>query len=102
MDAVPYQPEKHRLEVVTFNLKLPSITTDATTVLTVSGRSQFQRSNLWTYREEWVKEDPTRDLAPVDALHWVALATWQDRPTSPFQLNRSLRGDPPWEQLMLV
>lgn len=96
---MPYQPEKHRLEVVHLTLKIPSITTDATAVVTAAGRSQYQRTNLWTYREEWAGEDPTRDLAPVDALHWVALAVWQDRPTSPFQLNRSLRGEPPWDQL---
>lgn len=98
---MPYQPEKHRLEVVQFSLKVPAITTDGRTKLAVRGRSQYQRPDLWTYEETWEEEDPTRDLSPIDALHWVALAVWQDRPTSTYQLHRSLRGDPPWEQLTL-
>lgn len=98
---MPYQPEKHRLETVTFHLKIPTAQTGPETTLRVAGRSQFQRTDLWTYAEVWEREDPTRDLSPVDALHWVALGVWQDRPTSTFQLNRTLRGEPPWEQLTL-
>lgn len=99
---MPYQPEKHRLETVTFHLKIPTAATGPETTLRVAGRSQFQRPDLWTYSEVWGGEDPTRDLSPIDALHWVALAVWQDRPTAPFQLHRSLRGEPPWEQLTLL
>lgn len=96
---MPYQPEKFRPEHLTMKLTLPGHHNDYGSLLVVQAHSQYQRPALWTYQEDWPRQDVTRDLSPVDALHWVTLAAWQDRPSSTWQLNRSLRGDPCWDQL---
>lgn len=98
---MPYQPHKFHLDRVDFTLKLPRTGVTNEAKLHVAGRSTYSRSNLWTYEETWTEVDPSRDLSPTDAMHWIALAVWQDRPTAPYQLNRSLRGDPMWDQLEL-
>lgn len=96
---MPYAPDPHRLERVDFSLVVPGPHSDGRSRVMAYGRSQFTRTHLWAYDELWTSQDPTRDLSPVDTLHWIALAAWQDRPSSAFQLSRSLRGDPCWDQL---
>lgn len=98
---MPYQPHKFHLDRVDFSLHLPRRGLDRAAMLNVFGRSEYSRPHLWTYQETWKASDPTRDLSPVDTLHWIALAVWQDRPTATYQLNRSLRGEPLWDQLEL-
>lgn len=96
-----YAPDPHRLERVDLVLHLPGYHNEHTARVTAAGRSQYTRTNLWGYEESWTAQNPVRDLSPVDTLHWLALAVWQDRPTSAWQLGRSLRGDPAWDQLEL-
>lgn len=98
---MPYQPHKFHLDRVDFTLKLPRAGVTDETTLFVAGRSTYSRTHLWSYEERWSAVDPSRDLSPTDALHWIATAVWQDRPTVGYQLDRSLRGDPLWDQLQL-
>lgn len=98
---MPYAPDPHRLERVDFTLHVPGHHNAHQARLDAFGRSQFTRTHLWAYSERWDAQNPTRDLSPVDTIHWLALAAWQDRPTSPWQLGRSLKGETCWDQLEL-
>jgi hypothetical protein len=89
------------LQTVVATLHLPGPHNSHETILTVAGLAETRRVNLWTYSETWSYEQQQQGLEPCDAAHHILLAARQDRPNSREQLDRSLRGEPAWEQLHL-
>lgn len=86
-----YGPPEHALESVSTRLLLPTMRNDRRGQLTVTGESSTKRGSLWSYSESWEGLAGPQALAPVDTLHWLLLAAWQDRPSSQGELKRSLR-----------
>lgn len=84
-----YGKPSHTLEVVQFSLRLPDRRSGFTTLLEAHGRSSTSRSDLWSFKETWAKDEQRGGLEPCDVLHWLALAAAQDRPASQEALNRS-------------
>lgn len=86
------------LEAVRFTLHLPTQRNGRKTTLEAQGTSGNKRSSLWAYSEEWTAAQHDQGLQPCDTLHWLSLIAWQDRPNTPFLLDRATRGLPVWEQ----
>lgn len=90
-----WQP-KHHLETFHINVRF---TPDNEVILAASGRTPAQRKDLWKYRETFTWPDD--QLTVTDAIHHLALAVVQDRPSSDHLLHLALRGGSAFEDVPL-
>lgn len=95
-----YGPPDHVLERLEFKLYLPTRRNGRHAQLTAHGFSETKRGSLWTVQERWSGEEQRVGLQPCDALHHLALASWQDRPITQTGVELALTGQS-WEQLEL-
>lgn len=91
----------HRLDVVDVKVRLPESGPDPTWRLEMLGRSSTQRASLWHRELSWPLHEVDHGLQVCDEVNWALHAILQDRPSSPFWLDRSLRGLPVGVQLEL-
>jgi len=96
-----YGPPEHRLSTVELRLTLPSRATRYEATLLARGRSSTQRNDLWVHHDQWSMATRGNDLAPVDALHHLALVVMQDRPITLSALEHGLRGGRLYEEPQL-
>lgn len=89
-----YEPHKpaHRLETVTFTIRLGGHPELAVVDIVAEGRSSTYRHALW--RETNIYNSLTDDLTlePADWVHHVTLTALQDRPNSQERLLFGLTG----------
>lgn len=83
-----------RLDRVDLTLHLPSHETDGGWKLTALGRCTNVRESLWSRKWEWTSSEVDNGLQVCDQLTWFSHVVTQDRPSSPFWLDRAERGLP--------
>lgn len=86
------------LETVRFTLRLPTQKNGRVAAVEAVGASSLKRAALWAFEETWTASQTREGLEPCDVIHWLALIASQDRPNTPFMLDRAQRGLPCWEQ----
>lgn len=97
-----FRSPTHTLDTVTFTLKLPLAKNDHTATLTALGSAETKRAGLWTWSEDWAKEELADGMDPTDTLRWWALIALQDHPRDQKRWNRLVAGWEGGEQLQLL
>lgn len=80
----------HELEVVHLRLQLPTARNSARGLLVATGETSTKRSALWSYQEQWEREEHNQGLNMIDTAHWLALSVLHARPATEEALRRCL------------
>lgn len=89
------------LSRVDLSIHLPTLDNERMWGLEVIGRCTTKRASLWSRQLSWHQSEVDHGLQVCDEVNFLLHAVLQDRPVSPFWLDRAIRGLPGGVQLEL-
>lgn len=98
---VAWKRPTHVLEAVRLTVHIPQPGPDQEWRLEMLGTSPGSRASLWSRSLAWAPHEVDHGLQVCDEINWSLHSILADRPSSPFWLDRSLRGLPVGVQLEL-
>lgn len=96
-----YRSPDPKLEQVKLTVDLPTPANLGHWRLEMQGWSRTKRGSLWHREVDWASHEVDHGLQVADEVNFRLLAILQDRPSSPFWLDRAERGLPGGVQLSL-
>lgn len=82
------------LTSVTLTIRIPHEATTRDWEIEMQGRSHLKRASIWHEKVSYTRGEVDHGLQVCDQVNWWLHAVLQDRPTSPFWLDRALKGLP--------